>query len=86
MKPEQIYQHLKELSEKLGITVTEQSFKQAGVAVKSGYCIVKDEKMFIMDKNISQYRKNRTLAAFLREQPLDKIYVILAVRELLEKK
>ncbi|MBW2367175.1 MAG: hypothetical protein JRH15_04750 [Deltaproteobacteria bacterium] len=86
MKPEQIYQHLKELSEKLGITVTEQSFKQAGVSVKSGYCIVKDEKMFIMDKNISQYRKNRTLAAFLREQPLDEIYVIPAVRKLLEKK
>ncbi len=83
MKPEQLYQHLKEISEKLGIEVMEQSFKQAGFPVKSGFCIVKEEKRFIMDRNLSQFNKNRVLIEFLRQQPIDEIFIPPAVREAL---
>jgi hypothetical protein len=86
MSPEQLYQHLKDLSEKLGVVVQEQSFKQMALPVKSGYCRVKGRDMFIMDKNISIAKKNATLAKFLRSQPHENIFIPPAVRELLARK
>ena len=86
MSPESLYQHLRELSEKLGIAVQEQSFKQVGLPVKSGYCRVKGKDMFIMDKNISIAKKNLTLAKFLNTQPHENIFVPPAVREVLQRK
>jgi hypothetical protein len=85
MKADVLYQHLKELAEKLNITVVEQSFKKVGFPVKSGFCIVKDEKLFVMDKNIGLFSKNRLLIEFLREQPLEQMYIPPAVRDVLEK-
>lgn len=86
MSPEQLYQHLKDLSEKLGITVQEQSFKQMALPVKSGYCRVKGKDLFIMDKNIPISKKNSLLAIFLRSQPHENIFIPPAVRELLSRK
>ena len=86
MSPEQLYQHLKELSEKLGIVVHEQSFKQVGLPVKSGYCRVKGKDMFIMDKHISTAKKNATLASFLSTQAHENVFIPPAVREVLHRK
>jgi flagellar hook-associated protein FlgK len=86
MSPEKLYEHLKELSDKLGITVQEQSFKQVSLPVKSGFCRVKGKDMFIMDKNISQAKKNSTLVKFLSTQPHENIFIPPAVRELLSRK
>ena len=86
MSPEQLYQHLKELSEKLGIGVQEQSFKQVNLPVKSGYCRVKGKDMFIMDKNIPLAKKNSALAKFLSTQPHENIFVPPAVRDVLQRK
>ena len=49
MKPEQIYQELKDLAEKLEITVSEQNLRTAGIKVKSGLCKVKGKNLFVMD-------------------------------------
>jgi hypothetical protein len=86
MNPEQLYQHLKELSDKLGIAVQETSFKQVSLPVKSGYCRVKGKDMFIMDKNMSLAKKNATLVKFLSTQPHENIFIPPAVRELLQRK
>jgi hypothetical protein len=74
MKPEQIYQELKDLAEKLNITVSEQNLRISGIRVKSGLCKVRGKDMFILDKNKSIYKKNKILAAF-----------VPAVREWLQK-
>ena len=50
MKPEQTYQDLKELAEKLGVNVSEQNLRSTGIKVKSGLCKVKG-------KNISYHRQ-----------------------------
>lgn len=86
MKADALYQHLKELTEKLGITVLEQSFKNAGFPVKSGFCVVKEQKLFIIDKNIGLFAKNKVLVEFLKGQPIDQVYVPPAVREVIEGK
>jgi len=84
MKPEQIYQELKELAEKLNITVTEQNLRQTGIKAKSGLCIVKNRQRFIMDKNKTISEKNELLADCLAKMPHEEIYVIPAVRKLLK--
>ena len=88
MKPEQLYQSLKELAEKLRVTVSEKNFRNTGIKVKSGLCKVKGEKRFIMDKHIPVYTKNKILASCLSKMPHEDIYIVPAVREMLmpEKK
>lgn len=85
MKQEQIYQELKDLSEKMGITVKEQSFRSTGVKAKSGHCIIKGEQLFIMDKHKNIRVKNEILLSFLRRKPHEDIFVVPAVRDLLAK-
>ena len=83
MKPQQRLQALKELAEKLGITVSEQNFRVTGVSVQSGLCRVKEQDMFILDKHLSVHRKIDVLADCLSRFPHESIYVVPAVRELL---
>ena len=85
MKPVQLYQGMKEIAEKLGVTVSEQNFRKTGIKVESGLCKVKGRKLFIIDKNISIHKKNETLASFLSKMPHEDVYVIPAVRELIKK-
>lgn len=85
MKPEQIYHELKELAEKLHLTVSEENLRKAGIAVKSGMCLVKGKRLFIMDKHKSIHKKIQILAFQLAKLPHDQIYVIPAVRDVLDK-
>ena len=87
MKPEQLFHKLKELAEKHGITVMEKNFrKTGGIKVKSGLCTVKGKSLFFLDKHLSFHKKNEILAECLGKMPNENIFVIPAVRELLELK
>jgi len=85
MKPEQIYQELKDLAEKLGVTVSEQSFRASGIPVKSGFCLIKGEMHCIIDKNITLHKKTVILAESLFELPHENLFVVPAVRDLIQK-
>jgi hypothetical protein len=85
MKPDQLYQELKDLAERMQITVSEQNLKVSGIKVRSGLCTVKGQKLFIMDKHKSLRKKIKILAAQLALIPHEDIYIIPAVRELLVK-
>lgn len=85
MKPEQIYQELKDLSEKLGVIVSEQSFRASGIPVKSGFCLIKGAMHCIIDKNITLRNKTVVLAQSLAELPHENLFVIPAVRDILKK-
>ncbi|MCD6584981.1 MAG: hypothetical protein J7K96_04395 [Desulfobacteraceae bacterium] len=85
MKPTHLYQHLKELAVKLDISVAEQNMRVTGINAKSGLCIVKDQKIFIMDKHLTVREKVQTLADCLRSLPLDNIYVMPAIRKYLDR-
>ena len=85
MKPEQIYQELKDLAEKLEINVSEQNLKTAGIKVKSGLCRVKGKNMFIMDKHKSIHKKIKILASHLAAIPCENVFIVPAVRDLLDK-
>ncbi len=85
MKPEQIYQELKDLAEKLGVTVSEQSFRASGIPVKSGFCLIKGKMHCIIDKNITLHNKTTILAQSLFELPHENLFVVPAVRDLIQK-
>ena len=84
MKPEQLYQELKDLAEKLGIQVSEQNFRTAGVHVSSGYCKVKGKDHCIIDKHLRLSQKVDVLAECLGALPIESIYIVPAVREYLD--
>ena len=85
MKPDQLYQELISLAERLQVTVSEQNLKTSGVKVKSGFCKVRGQDMVVMDKHKSIHDKIRLLATQLAAIPHDDLYIKPAVRELLEK-
>ncbi len=85
MKPEVIYQELKDLAEKLDITVSEQNLRATKTYAKSGLCKVKGRNLFVMDKNQSMRKKIQILAVCLSKMSHEDVYVVPAVRELLHK-
>lgn len=85
MKPDQLYQELIDLADRLQITVSEQNLKTSGIKVKSGFCKVKGQNLFVMDKHKSIHEKIRILAAQLADIPHEDIYIVPAVRDLLDK-
>ena len=85
MKPEQIYQELKDLAEKLDIDLAEQNLRVTGVKAKSGLCRVKGKQMYIMDKHKSIHKKIKLLASELANLPHEDVFIVPAVRELLDQ-
>lgn len=85
MKPEQIYQELKDLAEKLSVTVSEQNFRSSGIPVKSGFCLIKGKMHCIIDKNITLHKKIAILAQSLFSLPHENLFVVPAVRDLILK-
>jgi 2-phospho-L-lactate guanylyltransferase (CobY/MobA/RfbA family) len=84
MKPEQTYQDLKELAEKLGVVVSEQNFRSTGIKAKSGSCKVKGKNILIIDKKLSLQDKNEVLASCLSKLSHEDIFVVPALREYLD--
>ncbi|MDD2388776.1 MAG: hypothetical protein PHP23_03470 [Desulfobacterales bacterium] len=84
MKPEQTYQHLKDLAERLEISVLEKSFRNAGINIQSGFCIIRDKNVLVMDKHLPIRKKIRLIASVLSKLSFDDIYILPAIREVIE--
>ena len=85
MKPDQIYQSLLELAEKLDIEVSEQNFKPSGIRVTSGLCRIKGKTVYIMDKHKPLKSKVKLLATELARHPHEDIFIVPVLRNLLAK-
>ena len=92
MKPEKLYQELKDLAEKIGIQVSEHNFRiTTGIRVKSGFCKVKDQDCCIIDKHLRLNKKMEALAECIHEksmvsrESIETIYLVPAVREYMER-
>ena len=80
-----MYAALKELAEKLNIIVTEKNLSNVGLKVKSGLCRVEERSLFIMDKHKPVREKINILAKSISNLPLEHVYIMPAIREVLEK-
>jgi hypothetical protein len=85
MRPEQLYQALKELAEKMNLRVMEQNFRPTGIRVKSGWCKIKGVDFCIVDKHLKLNQKTEILAECLCQMPLESIFIVPAVREYLDR-
>ena len=64
---------------------TTDDLRITGIKVRSGLCKVKGEYVFIMDKHKPLRKKTKLLAQCLGRMAHEDIYVVPAVRELLNK-
>lgn len=83
MKTDRLYLAVKELGEKMEIRVVEKSFRNSGLPVQSGLCVIKGQRVFIMDRHLPLTRKLELLVDCLRNSGHEHIYLPPAVRELL---
>ena len=79
-----VYMDLKELAERLNVTVYEKNLRQVGTRIDSGSCIVKGKQLFIMDKHKSIREKIEILAAHLGRFPHDDIYMVPTLRKIMK--
>ena len=85
MNADRLYQELKELSERLGIEVSEQNFRATGVKARSGYCVLRGTPMFLIDKSKRLQRRIQILSEFLSGRITENVFMVPAVREHLNK-
>jgi hypothetical protein len=84
LKPDKLFQELKDLAEKLGIVVSEQNFRNTGIHVNSGHCKVKDKDHCIINKHLKIKQKIEVLGECISLFPHDAVYTMPAVREFLD--
>lgn len=85
MKADELYQQLRDFAAKLGVSVEEHNLRETGIPVKSGLCVLRGRKLFVMDKHKTLKKKIRILATALAGMEHENVYAVPAVRELLAK-
>lgn len=79
MKQEQLLEELELLSEKLGITIRYENGD-----FKGGQCQVKEKQYIIIPKRLPIERQIQIFAQELARFPMENVFILPAIRELLE--
>jgi hypothetical protein len=79
MTHEQILRELEELAEKSGISVRDEKGDFDG-----GYCILKAERIIVINKRLAAEKRTSILAQALAEVGIEELYLKPAVREFIE--
>ncbi len=75
-----LIQDLKAVASQLGATVR---FEKGDF--KGGYCLIKENKVIVINKNANLQRKAIILSAALKELGVDEIYLNPKLREIIEE-
>lgn len=75
MKHEEIVQELQDIAQQIGITVR---FEQGNF--EGGYCILKAQKLLLVNRRLLPARKASVLATALREIGLEGVFIKPAIR------
>ena len=79
MTSEELFEGLKSLASEMGIKIRFETGNFEG-----GYCLLREEKMLVINRRTTIPRKNKTLALGLHEFGLDNIFIAPALREAIE--
>lgn len=79
-----LLQQLEELAERLGVKVLYESLDQQEFVVKSGTCTLRGQLVAIIDDRLTPGDRIRVLADCLSRFDLSTVYLVPAVRELIE--
>ena len=80
MNKDKLYNEFEDLAVKLGMKI----IKGKG-DFKGGACILKDEKIIVVNKRKPMEQKLRILASCFNKIDLEEVYIIPALRELIEE-
>ena len=75
----EIVDYLAELSEKLGIEV-----RWEGLIGDGGICELRGKRFLFVDRSLNLRTQMDVMAAALCEEPLDEVYILPEVRQVLE--
>jgi hypothetical protein len=76
---EELFESLKSLASEMGLKLRFETGNFEG-----GYCLLREEKMLVINRRSTITRKTRTLALGLHEFGLDKVFIAPAVRAAIE--
>jgi hypothetical protein len=79
MKHEHIIAELEQLAAQFGLTLRYEKGDFEG-----GYCVLKEEKILVMNKKLPEARKASVLAQALSEIGLDNVFIKPALRQYIE--
>jgi len=79
-----ILQQLEELAERLGVKILYESLGQEEFVVRSGSCTLRGQLLAIIDQRLLPAERIRALADCLARFDLSTMYLVPAVRELIE--
>jgi hypothetical protein len=79
MTHEELFEELKSLASELGIKVRFENGNFDG-----GYCLLREERLLVLNRRFTVPKKIRTLALGLNEYGLGDIFIRPAVREAIE--
>lgn len=77
---EEIIQDLRSVANQLGATIR---FEKGDF--KGGYCLLKESKVIVINKNANLQRKAMILSVALKELGVDEIYLNPKLREMIEE-
>ncbi len=86
MEPERIYRELCSVAERLGVVVSERNLKGTNPPTKSGICKTGGRYIVVIDKTEPVAGRIELLASCLNRIDLDNVYLMPAIRTVLEKK
>lgn len=79
MKPDQMFEELKDVATALGVTVRVEKGEFSG-----GYCVLHSRRQVVINKKYSDEARASVLARSLSHFPLDEIFIKPAVRSFLD--
>lgn len=79
MKQEDVIQELQDLAQQLGITVRYEKGDFEG-----GYCLLKEEKVLVVNKRLLPNRKGAVMALGLHEIGLDNVFIKPVIRQYID--
>jgi hypothetical protein len=79
MTSEELFESLKSLAGEMGIKIRFETGNFEG-----GYCLLREEKMLVINRRVTITRKTRTLALGLHEFGLENVFLSPALREAIE--
>ena len=85
MDSNQLYEYLENLAEQLGISIRYEDLSAHEPKTTSGLCKVKGRLYYIMDRSKPLPEKISLLKECLRQTNLEGVYLLPAVRQLLQE-
>lgn len=80
----QLVAELEELATRVGIQVRrEKLLREVGYRARSGWCMVREKNLVIMDRALNPGEQLEVLATALRQRDLEALYLSPAARRLL---